>query len=62
MLIILGIIMLIIGVFALESAICMWLWNWVVVSIFNVTPINFWLSCGIMFLINFIIGLFRKKE
>lgn len=59
-LVIIGVILALIGGFALESAIAMWLWNYVVCAIFAVEPINFWIGCGIMFLINFAIGLFRK--
>lgn len=54
-------IILVISGFAIESAIAMWLWNYVIVSLFNATVIDFWLACGIMLLINFAIGLFRNN-
>jgi hypothetical protein len=59
---IIGVIILAIGIFALEGAVVMWLWNWIAVSIFSVEPITFWLGLGIMFVINFIAGIFKKSN
>ena len=60
--ILLGIVLIIAG-FAIESAIAMWLWNYVICTLFvGAQPINFWVGCGIMFVINFAIGLFRKND
>jgi hypothetical protein len=52
----------VIGCFALESALAMMLWNWVVVGLFNAAPIDFWLGCGVMFVINFAWLLFAEHN
>lgn len=58
--VIIGFIIALIAVFALESVLCMYIWNTAIVALFNANVINFWIACGIMFVINFAIGLFRK--
>ena len=55
---IIKIILLIVALFALESAVIMMLWNWIVVGLFNVAPIDFGIGCGIVFVINLAYGLF----
>ena len=57
--IIIGAIIVIFGALAVEAWLCMLLWNWVIVALFSLNPINFWLGFGIMIIINLAIGLFR---
>ena len=49
------------GVIALPGWIIQLLWNWVIVSLFNVEPITFWLGVGIA-LVSFTVGGFFKSS
>jgi len=45
-----GAIVLIPGMFALVSAVTMWLWNWLMPTIFRLPQIGFWQAAGIVIL------------
>lgn len=44
----------------IESLIVMGLWNWVIVGLFGVNPINLLMAFGIVLVLDFIGGLFKK--
>ena len=60
--VVIGVILAVLGICAIESAIVMWLWNCVIVALFGVKPVTFGLACGIMLLLNYITSLFRKRN
>ena len=53
-----GIIIVAAGV-ALEGFIIMSLWNWLMVTIFEMQPITWMMGCGIGILLSFIGGCFK---
>lgn len=57
--IVLGVIALVLGGVALESLLVWWLWNWVIVALLPVSPINFWLACGVVLVLSVLSGFFR---
>ena len=57
----LAMILLTIGIIALEGLIVMLLWNWLVPLIFVGAPtISYWMALGVMFLCNLIFGATRS--
>lgn len=50
------ILALIIGLAAISSAVVMWLWNWLMPSLFGLPLISFWQAFGLMLLFNFLVG------
>lgn len=57
---ILLIVVLVAASVAVEGAVIMLLWNWLVVALFGAETISFWLGCGIAFALT-IIGSFFKS-
>lgn len=55
----LGIVVLLIGMFALEAWGLQALYNWLVVHFFEVQPITYTLAFGLTLVLNIIIGLVR---
>ncbi len=51
-----GIIFLVIVIFILVGFIVMWLWNWLMPEIFDLTEINFWKSIGLILLSSIFFG------
>ena len=56
----LAIILLCVGIGALEAYVIMLLWNNVVCAIFSSLPIlGFWATCGILVLVNLLLSAFK---
>lgn len=53
-------IIVVILCFILEGAIAMWLWNTVIVALFNLNTIDLYIGCGIVFIIELAYGLFHN--
>jgi hypothetical protein len=51
-------ILAVVGVFALQSAVAMWLWNTVIADGLSGIPITFKIACAYMFIIDIAVGLF----
>ena len=52
----LGIFALFLAVWGLETWVIMALWNWLAVSLFGAPEITFWMTAGLMLLINLLTG------
>lgn len=52
----LGIITIFLAVWGLETWAIMALWNWLAVSLFGAPEITFWMTAGLMLLINLLTG------
>ena len=52
----LGIIAIFLAVWGLETWAIMALWNWLAVSLFGAPEITFWMTAGLMLLINLLTG------
>ena len=52
----LGIIAIFLAVWGLETWVIMALWNWLAVSLFGAPEITFWMTAGLMLLINLLTG------
>lgn len=61
LLVIIGVILAVLGVVAIEAAVCMMLWNWVIVALFAVNPIGYWLAFGIVLFVNYFAGFFHRN-
>ena len=55
----LGFLVLAAGCIALGGLICMALWNWVIVALFHVPPVDYWMGVGISLTLSVIGGAFR---
>ncbi|MFW6272701.1 MAG: hypothetical protein ACOC2U_02840 [bacterium] len=53
---VLGILLFIVGVALLFSLPTMWLWNWLMPTIFGLTKITFWQALGINILSGLLFG------
>lgn len=49
------IIIVLLGLF-LKPLIVMWLWNWVMVSLFGLPHLTYWLSFGLSWLVSLLVG------
>jgi len=59
-----GLFCLILGtaIFAVLGLVVMWLWNWLLPSIFGITAISFWQALGILALSKILFGGFGKHH
>ena len=58
----LAVFIIVLAFSAFEAWIIMLLWNWIAPLFWAGAPIlNFWQTWGILFLINLIVNMFRKK-
>ena len=60
--IILGVILLLIGLFAFEAWVVMLLWNWLMPAIFSLSTIGFWQAMGISCLCHLLFSKTIKIE
>ena len=56
----LGIIAIFLAVWGLETWVIMALWNWLAVSLFGAPEITFWMTAGLMLLVNLLTGGIRS--
>lgn len=52
----LGAFAFLLAVWSLEIWVVMALWNWLIVSLFGAPEITFWMTAGLLFLINLLTG------
>lgn len=39
-----------------------WLWNWVIVGVFNTPQLGYWYAVGLVLLLTFIGGFFKSSK
>lgn len=55
------IVLLGLALFVLRVTICMWLWNWIIVELFDTKPISFAVANGIVLILSFIGRFLRNR-
>lgn len=60
--IVLGIIIVVIGGFALSGWILMLLWNWIVAGVFGWITLSYWQAVGVTLLLSFVGSAFKASS